>query len=169
MHMISYIDLHERFQYYPKTGEFFYRKRISSNKTIGDIAGYLNKNGYIEISINNRKHPAHRLAWLYMTGKWPEMQIDHINGVRNDNRWENLRLADNSINMRNKCLSKRNKSGVTGVRKYIRNGKEKVDAYIYLDGKQIFLYRGDDFEKAVQIRKMAEFENGFHPNHGRSL
>ena len=58
--------------------------------------------GYWQIMIDNRNYTAHRLAWLHMTGAWPEAEIDHCNGDRTDNRWSNLRPAVRGENCRNK-------------------------------------------------------------------
>jgi len=69
----------------------------------GDIAGYINK-GYLHMSIKKRLCPIHRLAWLYIYGEWPELEIDHINGNQLDNRITNLRQVTTRINQTNrKC------------------------------------------------------------------
>lgn len=65
------------------------------------VAGTVNARGYRYIMFKGRQCFAHRLAYLYMTGRWPTSQIDHINGVRDDNRWSNLRDANNGQNMEN--------------------------------------------------------------------
>lgn len=74
------------------------------------------KNGYRVIRIDDALYLAHRLAWFYVTGNWPANQIDHINGVRDDNRFSNLREATNLQNAHNRKYN-RNKSGFQGVRK----------------------------------------------------
>src|SRR5712692_928690 len=86
-----------------------------------DIAGYRDGDGYLRIGICGGQYRAHRLAWLYMTGKWPIDQIDHKNAVKNDNRWKNLREATCAINNQNKRKALRNnRTGFLGVS---RNGK----------------------------------------------
>jgi hypothetical protein len=67
------------------------------------------------ISVCGQNYRAHRLAWYYMTGEWPDQQIDHINCVHGDNRWENLRLCTRSQNNHNQPTRKNNRSGVKGV------------------------------------------------------
>lgn len=82
----------------------------------GRFVGTLTKEGYVVLSIDCRLVKAHRWIWEYLNGPIPEgMTIDHINGVRSDNRIENLRLASNAQNIRNSGLSSRNASGLKGV------------------------------------------------------
>jgi hypothetical protein len=57
----------------------------------GDIAGVINEDGFVEIMINDETYLAHNLAWLMVTGVYPERELEHINGSRTDNRMENLR------------------------------------------------------------------------------
>jgi hypothetical protein len=87
--------------YNPETGVFSNKITRSSNSKEGSEAGSLQNNGYVSIHIHGRKYLAHRLAYLYMTGRWPEGFIDHINGIRTDNSWLNLRECNNSQNMHN--------------------------------------------------------------------
>ena len=68
---------------------------------VGRKTGRVDSRGYLQICLDGRRHLAHRLAWLYVTGQWPANEIDHINNVRLDNRLSNLREADRSINMQN--------------------------------------------------------------------
>jgi hypothetical protein len=112
--IITQEELKQNFHYDELTGIFTYKKNIASKK-VGDVAGNVNSKGYIRIGINYATHKAHRLAWLYMTGSFPQYQVDHINGNKEDNRWCNLREATNAENQCNKSLSIRNKSGLKGV------------------------------------------------------
>lgn len=101
--------------YDPETGLFTWRER-TGNCQIGDLAGSKHNRGYHLIVINGQKYLSHRLAWLYMTGKWPEDQIDHINGGKVDNRWRNLREAGYRINAENRRVAQKNNiSGIMGV------------------------------------------------------
>lgn len=99
------------------TGAFTWKVSPSNRARVGSTAGALNRHtGYISISIAGRLHRAHRLAWLYVMGDWPKNQIDHINGARSDNRWENLREADSQLNQQNLRLARGNtNSGALGV------------------------------------------------------
>ena len=65
---------------------------------VGSIAGAKNGRGYHQIRIGGRPYSASRLAWLYMTGKWPNSEISYINGKPSDTRWANLREATTSQN-----------------------------------------------------------------------
>ena len=95
--------LQELLSYNPYTG---YWDWISKNKfshvTVGSIAGNLHKTtGYWVIKIDGRTYASHRLAWLYMTGKAPESIIDHKDGDKGNNQWNNLREANYSQNSAN--------------------------------------------------------------------
>jgi hypothetical protein len=87
--------------YDPATGQFTWLKIGNTNGFAGKVAGSLDQQGYRRISVYSRFYKAHRLAWLYIHGVWPEPEIDHINRIRDDNRIENLRVADRLLNMRN--------------------------------------------------------------------
>jgi len=97
----------------------------------GCQAHNINKNGYVRIGIDRRLYYGHRLAWLYMTGKWPKYEIDHKNGIESNNRWCNLREATHDQNMKNKGKHIPNKVGVKGV---CMNGKY-IQARIRINGK----------------------------------
>ena len=102
--------------YDPATGLLTWTKCVAKAVHVGDVAGSADDKGYILVGLRRRLYKAHRLIWLHMTGAWPEGMIDHLNGVKNDNRFANLRvvLADgNSQNVRRP--NKRNKSGFIGV------------------------------------------------------
>lgn len=107
--------LKELLSYDPSSGEFTRLVSTSSNAMCGDTAWHLTSNGYIYIRINGRFFPAHRLAWFYMTGKWPSDEVDHVNGIKNDNRFENLREVTHAQNQWNKGKPKNNNSGFKGV------------------------------------------------------
>lgn len=88
--------------YDSETGEFIWLKGSNPlNRRVGRTAGSLAQSGYICISVHGVSYLAHRLAWLHVHGVWPAAEIDHINGIRHDNRLVNLREADHSLNMAN--------------------------------------------------------------------
>ena len=120
--MLTQERLRELVRYDPELGIFIwlvYRKKTDG---IGSRADKFEQRGYRYISVDNKQHLAHRLAWFYMTNEWPKEHVDHINNIRNDNRWCNLREASNAENLRN--TKARNKLGVKGV--YASNGKYKA-------------------------------------------
>lgn len=107
--------LEELFNYNPETG-LFMRVICAGTAKIGDVAGCVDRgNGYIKIAVDDKRYLAHRLAFVWMTGEWPEDQTDHINGDKTDNRWSNLRACTRSENLHNAALSLSNKSGFKGV------------------------------------------------------
>lgn len=139
--------------YNPKTGLFTRTVFRSSNAKKGDVAGSLTVNGYFEISIDNIRYLAHRLAFLYMIGHFPEHNIDHINGIRNDNKWCNLREVSQSCNIRNGKIHFDNKSGVTGVFWYTKPRKWAANIF---KGKRKWLGCFKNFDEAVCHRLAAE-------------
>lgn len=121
--------------------------------------------GYLIGSLFKRMVVAHRVAWCLHYRRWPSMQIDHINGVRTDNRIANLRHVTNQDNCRNKVLSPTSSSGVHGVRR--KGNSRKWVATITVNKQEITIGRFDALDDAILARRAAEREYGFHPNHGR--
>ncbi len=121
--------------------------------------------GYRQGSILNSLYSTHRVVWAMTTGAWPEDDIDHINGVRTDNRIENLRAVTRAENLRNAAIYSTNTSGVVGVSWHKAAGK--WSAQITADGKKIHLGLFDDLEEAIAARAAADIEYGYHENHGR--
>ena len=97
---------------------------------------------------------------------FPKNSIDHINGVKTDNRISNLRDVSAKENQRNRPLSCLNTSGYTGITWLV--GAQKWRAQITLSGRSKYLGRFEKFCDAVKARKEAEVKYGFHPNHGRT-
>lgn len=133
----------------------------------GTCATTPSKQGYFRVGVNYKRYLAHRVAWLIEYGDWPNGQIDHINGVRTDNRISNLRCVDNEVNAKNAKLKNTNKSGVQGVSWCKRTGMWQ--AAITVSYKSIFLGRYRDLADAAIARAEAEFKYGFHKNHGRAV
>lgn len=97
-------------------GKNLVHKINHANTKAGEIAGFVNANGYVVVRLLGKKFYAHRLIWVLVNGGIDGKDIDHINGIRNDNRIENLRLATRQENNRNlNCAKKNNKIGVLGV------------------------------------------------------
>lgn len=129
----------------------------------GRVAGSIDGHGYRIICIDGVRHSAHRLAWLYVYGFYPQ-EVDHQNHDRSDNRMMNLRPTDRSGNGKNISMPLNNNSGVVGVSWSKRLGKRRDKWEVRACGK--FLGYFDDFFEAVCKRKSAERQMNFHPNHG---
>ncbi len=139
--------LREVFNYDSETGVFTHLAGNHKSKP-GSVAGTTNNAGYLVIYIDAHLYLAHRLAWLFAYGEWPEHLIDHINMDRLDNRLANLRNASKSLNAQNQrdANSRNKESGLMGVSR--NHGRWK--ARLQLDGKQVFLGSFDTPEEAHQ-------------------
>jgi hypothetical protein len=112
---LSFDRLREVLHYSPETGVFTWKKQLAPRGKVGDVAGCIERRGRITIRIDGRLHLAHRLAWIYMTGEWPAIGIDHKNVNPGDNRFSNLRLATQSQNVANTRIRKNSRTGLKGV------------------------------------------------------
>lgn len=107
-------QIKDQLHYDPQTGIFRWRFTKSKKTKPWDIAG-CQKKGYFYIGIRKGQYASHRLAWVYMTGEWPKHEVDHIDGVKSNNAWSNLREATHKQNLENLALAKNNTSGFRGV------------------------------------------------------
>jgi len=133
----------------PATGTFTWLVTRGGKAIAGSIAGSPNSRGYLRIRIDGRGYRAHRLVWLYVHGKWPAGEIDHINGVKDDNRLANLREATRAENNRNVGLSAANKTGVKGVCFVMDSGKYR--SRCRLNGEMHHLGYHDTLEAAERM------------------
>lgn len=122
-------------------------------------------NGYICFTLFDKPYRAHRAAYAIHHGVWPKNQIDHINGIRDDNRILNLRDVSNQENSKNQKRSSRNTSGVVGV--YWCNKEDKWRSQIAVVGRVKTLGAFTNKLDAIAARKQAEIDYGYHENHGR--
>jgi len=128
-------QVRHRLSYDPMTGVFRWKNpHPKSPVKPGDIAGTVTKFGYVVICVDRQYKMAHQLAWLYMTGEWPDQEIDHRDTVGTNNAWRNLRLATRTQNARNKRVRADSVSRLKGVTFNRRKGK--FAAYIKDGGKQ---------------------------------
>ena len=136
--------LRKLLSYAPATGVFRWRVHRGGPKSVGGVAGSIHRaKGYREICIDGKLYRANRLAWLYMTGKWPKLEIGYINHNTSDTRWANLRAMTPS--QRGATSRRRNKLGVRGV--WITKSGKYV-ARIKVAGKKKYLGLFDTIEKA---------------------
>ena len=164
--MISQDRLKELFHYDPETGLFTWIVfRGGGSPRIGTVAGSPNEDGYVKIKVDQKLYAAHRLAWLYMTGSFPSLEIDHINGQPADNRFSNLREASRTENNRNTKISKNNQSGFKRVTRNKKNGKWA--AHIRSNDKQKFLGNFETPELAHEFYCLAaDMLHGEFANYG---
>lgn len=156
MQELTQARLKELLSYDPDTGIFVWLINRPPYVSINSIAGSLNDRGYRHISIQGKKYKAHRLAWLYIYGKFPDGDIDHINRDRDDNRIANLRDTTRSVNLQNCTINKTNTSGVKGVSWDKR--RQKWQAWVKINTAQKFLGYFKIIEEAKAAREKAEKE-----------
>ena len=154
MEKLTQKELKRLLHYDPETGVFTWLKRPSNRVEIGQEAGYINRHlGYRIIGILGQVYFAHRLAFLYMKGKWPR-EIDHVNRVKSDNKWENLREVSRSENSINKDLQANNKSGHKGI--HWNEDCQKWHVSITRDGRVKYVGLFESLDEAVIARRKAE-------------
>lgn len=152
MSALSQARLKELYVYDPQTGVFTFA--VSRAFVLrGAEAGTTDRYGYRRLSVDGKVYLAHRLAWLYQTGAWPSGAIDHINQVRDDNRWENLREASPAEN------------GANAATRSVRDGRRGVHwvprcrrwcARLRVRGVQVHLSYHTSFSDACSARRAAE-------------
>lgn len=133
----------------------------------GNIVGSSDAKGYLTVQLGVRHYSLHRLAWLYVYGKFPEGVVDHLDHNRQNNAIANLRETSQLDNCKNQKLSSNNSSGFVGVR--WNKARNKWTAAIKVDRKNIHLGCFDSYEDAVKSRMAANVKFGFHENHGKPL
>lgn len=152
--LITQERLQSLLTYDPDTGELRNRVRRNARAPQGAKAGSLTTDGYISVMLEGKRYQAHRLIWLYMTGEWPPMEIDHINRDRQDNRWANLRVVSRLHNSWNTNGHAKAKSSVKGVAYVSRSGKWQVQMRVRGQTHYIGVY--DTIEEAAFARAEAE-------------
>jgi hypothetical protein len=156
--MLTQLNLKSILFYNPETGIFTWLKPTMSRLKIGDIAGRKNNKKGMRIGICKKDYLSHRLAWLYVHGKWPNGVIDHIDGNPFNNSIDNLRDVSRTVNQQNQKKSHSNsKSGFLGV----TDRKTRFDAHIVVNGKQKFLGSYKTKEEAYHCYLIAKRE--LHP------
>lgn len=160
--ILTQAELKSFLHYSPISGEFTWLTNTSHRVKVGRIAGTSHTAGYVAITLNRKQYLAHRLAHLYMNGCMPIYEIDHVNSVRNDNRWANLRNATHAENIRNTRMFAHNTSGARGV--YLRKDTGKWQAQIKVHGKNMALGSFKTIEQASNARnaKAKEIHGDFY-------
>lgn len=142
--MTTQARLKELFYYHPESGDFVRRVATNNRDRAGEQAGSRDSRGYMALSVGGRTYKAHRLAFLYMTGKWPVNQVDHVDCAPGNNSWNNLREATQTQNKANGTVYQNSKSGLKGV----RFEGTKWCAKIWSGKKSKYLGRFDTAEEA---------------------
>lgn len=137
--------LKKRLHYDPDTGVFTWIAQCKGI-VVGSTAGSTMVNGYVSIGLDTGRYLAHRLAWLYMTGSWPEAEVDHKDGDPSNNKWSNLRTATRSQNAANSKIKSTNMIGLKGVVYYDRDGF--YYSRVTHNGKDIYIGRYPTKEEA---------------------
>lgn len=170
-------DLRQLLSYNPDTGELVWLPRDESwFKKARDAKGWNKKYagtkafqtlhyGYLHGHVFKKHYFAHRVAWALHYGSWPEGQIDHVNGVRSDNRIENLRDVTHSDNQKNVKLRHDNKCGMPGI-----DWKKHASAWrvrVSREGKRHLVGYFKNLDEAMAARRYAQNQAAYHANHGR--
>lgn len=158
------------YYFYEQNSKLYWKTRVANCRSVGDRAGGYNGKGYLVVMLNDKGYQVHRILYqIYNNVVLDEyIQIDHINGIKDDNRKENLRIVTNSQNQCNKKVQKNNKS--TGT-KNISKRKNKVGNEYYVlsitknETHYLKLFRTDKFtiEEIIKIRdeKLKEIHGDF--------
>lgn len=158
--MINQVLLKELFTYNPDTGILSWKVRPCRNINVGSEAGGISLGGYRTVSVNKSRQYVHRVIWCLVYGELPKYGIDHINGVRDDNRLINLRAANQSENMQNiRAPLKNNSTGYLGVTFYKPDGT--YQAQITINNKYHYLGRYPTAIEAHEVYLAAKKE--LHP------
>lgn len=149
------INVNDWLSYEPATGKFYWRKKRGCRSS-GSEAGSIRPDGYVSIFMDGKRIYAHRLAIKAMTGSFPPFVVDHINGNKSDNRWENLRAVSQSENMANRHGPQENsKTGLIGASPHAGGG---FVAQIIRNKKHTYIGYFKTAEEAHQAYKEAANE-----------
>lgn len=169
--------LHEFLRYDSESGKLFWRHRplrffkgeksfrIWNYRFAGKEAFSIGREGYRSGTILGKRLQSHRVIWAMHYGEWPKGEIDHINGVNDDNRISNLRDVTHLENMRNTQARIDNNSGVMGVSWHKSSNRWR--ARIGVNGVEIHIGSYMNKEDAIKARSQAVIDNEFHENHGK--
>jgi hypothetical protein len=141
------LDWNEWFYY--RDGQLYWKKvNVRSPAKVDSVAGFYDSNGYRQVQLNDKKYRVHRIIYELLKGPIPEsLFIDHVNGRKDDNRIENLRLATHAENLRNRGATKNSKTGVKGVS--WRKDTQKYQAKIKVNGVKKHLGYYNTLEEAA--------------------
>jgi hypothetical protein len=151
---MNYETAKELFDYNPDTGVLTWKVRPSKSTKAGNVAGSMDGKGYRSVQFKGKNYKVHRIAWILTFGAWPEHQIDHINGIPDDNRLVNLREATQGENNQN--TKARSNTGVTGIT-LLNTGY--YQAHLTVNGKRVLDTNLKNFDDAVAAMTSAKREH----------
>lgn len=158
--MLTRERLLEVLDYDRETGVFRWRETRGSKIKAGCVTGNKDRDGYLVIWIDYVRYKAHRLAWFYVHGEWPNGVIDNRNGERAHNAIDNLRDVSRGVNQQNlRRAAVNSKTGVLGVS--FDSSRQKFSAYIWVDGRTKNLGRFHTVDEAHAAYLAAKRQ--FHP------
>ena len=137
--MLSVARLRDVLHYSPDTGKWRWLVSFTNGIISGMVAGSIGKDGYRKIGIDGVSYRSIRLAVLYMTGRWPKDQVDHIDGNPINDRWENLREADLIQNQHNSRKHRDRSSSFKGMTKSKTPRSKPYIARIKVGDRRLFL------------------------------
>lgn len=161
MNELTQAEVQRLLHYDPETGMFTNRIPRGASSKPGTRAGSKNQKGYWSIGIEGRYYGAHRLAWLYSYSVWPPGQIDHIDGVKDNNCLSNLRLATPSENQQNRSVQANNELRIRGVCFAPTNCLKPWRAQLKINKKFVLARYFATLEEATAARREAELK--YHP------
>lgn len=165
-------------RYDEKTGRLFWLPRprdmfnaectfVSWNRRNAGNEAFMQTNikGYLAGKVMGKSVTAHRVIWCMAHGTYP-IQIDHIDGNKTNNLLSNLRAVTNAENQKNRPTQKNSSTGLNGVT--FNKKLNKFQAYITINKRRVHIGTFETALDAQRARNLADFEHGFHRNHGRA-
>ena len=156
-------DVEEYLEY--RDGHLWWIDPTSNKVKKGQRFGCKDSNKYIRGSLKSQKYYEHSLIWFYHYGIWPKDQLDHINGIRDDNRIENLRECNNQQNSKNSAMKSSNTSGSTGV--YWSKRDRRWIGEVMIGGNKIYIGRSKNIEEITSKVEKYRLQKGFSKRHGK--
>ena len=153
---MTFDEVRALIDYDSETGVVTWRVARGNKYKAGGVVGSKTPKGYMQVNLGGKNYLLHRVIWLWMTGEWPKVLVDHENGIRDDNRWRNLRAATSQQNQSNSKRRSDNASGEKGVR--FHKQRKKWTAQVSIDGKNKHLGVFSNKEEAMEAVRVKRQE-----------
>ena len=156
--MLTQFEVRNLFDYNSESGALSRKVARSNFVSVGDQPGWIENTGYRRIHISGKSYLAHKVIWLWVTGVWPEFDIEHIDRCRSNNTWNNLRAASRASNMANGSVRK-SQTGKTGA----YANKSGYMSKIKVGNDQVYIgqFKTADEAEAAFIKKHKEIHGEF--------